>query len=95
MITLSIDVTLLDKTKFKHITRKNGNKAVFCDLVLFNAKDTKYGDYIVKQGVSKEDRAAGVNMPICGNGKKVVTNGQTSARPEALPSSDGDSGVPF
>jgi len=95
MITLSIDVTLLDKTKFKHITRKNGNKAVFCDLVLFNAKDTTYSDYIVKQGCSKEEREAGVDMPICGNGKKVVPKTQASARPEALPSSDGDSGVPF
>jgi hypothetical protein len=68
VITLSIDVTLLDKARFKEVVRKNGSKAVFCDLVLFETQ-SEYGDYIVKQNVTKEERAARIEMPILGNGK--------------------------
>lgn len=68
MITLSIDVTKLDKNRFKHVVRKDGTKAVFCDLVLFETKNG-YGDYAVTQSVSKEGRANGVKLPIIGNAK--------------------------
>lgn len=68
MITASIDVTLLDKARFKEVTRKNGKKAVFCDIVLFETQ-SEYGDWIVKQGVTKEEREARLEMPILGNGK--------------------------
>jgi len=68
MITLSIDVTKLDKNRFKHVTRKDGSKAIFCDLVLFESKND-FGDYIVTQSVSKEERASGVKLPIIGNAK--------------------------
>lgn len=83
MITLSIDVTLLDKKRFKEITRRNGNKAVFCDLVLFESPTSKFGDYIVKQSCTKEESQARLQMPIVGNGKNF------SAKPES------DSATPF
>jgi hypothetical protein len=67
MITLSIDVTKLDKTRFKAITRKNGEKALFCDLILIDSQ-SDYGDYMVKQSVTKEDRENGVQLPILGTG---------------------------
>lgn len=69
MITISIDVLLLDKARFKRITRKDGKEAVFCDLVLFETPDGKYGDYVVKQSLTKEERLAKKEMPILGNGK--------------------------
>jgi hypothetical protein len=75
MITLSIDVTQLDKTRFKTITRKNGNRAVFCDLILLETPNSDYGDYMVKQSLSKADREAKVELPILGNGKILTPIG--------------------
>lgn len=68
MITLSIDVTKLDKSRFKRIAKKSGESAVYADLVMFETQ-SEYGDYIVKQQVTKEERAAKLEMPILGNGK--------------------------
>lgn len=72
MITLSIDVTQLDKTRFKRITRKNGTPAVYADLVLIDTPDGQYGDFMVKQSTTKEERLNGVQTPILGNAKQVV-----------------------
>lgn len=72
MITLSIDVTLLDKSRFKHHTRKNGNQAIFAELILIDTPNGEYGDYMVKQSVTKQERENGVNLPILGNAKQVV-----------------------
>jgi hypothetical protein len=71
MITLSIDVTLLDKARFKRITRKNGTPAVFADLILIPTPDSEFGDYAVKQSVTKAEREEGVQLPFLGNGKEV------------------------
>lgn len=71
MITISIDVTLLDGARYKHLTRKNGQKAAFCEMVLIETPNSQYGDFIVKQSVTKEERAARKEMPILGNGKHV------------------------
>jgi hypothetical protein len=71
MITLSIDVTLLDKSRIKEVKRQNGQTAKFVDLVLIDTPDGKFGDYMVKQSVTKEEREAKVQMPILGNAKNV------------------------
>lgn len=84
MITLSIDATLIDKSRMKEVTRKNGKVAKFIDLVLIETPNGKYGDFMVKQSVTKEERAARLEMPILGNGKyagvkqpeKPQTNGE-------------------
>lgn len=70
MITISIDAKRLDKTRFKKITRKNGEEAIFIELVLLETK-SEFGDYLVKQSSTKEEREAKVEMPILGNGKIV------------------------
>jgi hypothetical protein len=72
MITLSIDVTKMDKARFKHITRKNGEKAIFAELVLIETPNGEFGDYMVKQSVTKQEREDGVQLPILGNGRDVV-----------------------
>lgn len=97
MITISIDVTQLDKSRFKRMTRKNGKEAVFCDLVLIETPEGKYGDYMVKQSVTKDERAAKKEMPILGNGKHF---GLRSSKPEAAtnnqkPEPESDEPVPF
>jgi len=74
-ITFSIDVTLLDKSRFKHITRQSGVPAIFCDMIILPNKQgpDRFGnDAIVKQQTSKEERLDGkVEMPILGNAKKI------------------------
>ena len=103
MITLSIDVTRIDKSRLKEITRKNGQKAKFLELILIETPDGQYGDYMVKQGLTKEEREAKVEMPILGNGKNVGGGGnRQQSRPvqrqqkmdEVFPPDDGDD-IPF
>lgn len=88
-----IDVTKIDKAKlFK------GEKGTYLDLVLIDNKagTDQYGnDGFVKQGSSKEDREAGVEMPIIGNWKRV---GPKKAQPAPKPASPIDHSaddVPF
>lgn len=82
-ITFSIDVTLLDKSRFKHITRQSGAPAIFCDMIILPNKEGKdrFGnDAIVKQQTSKEERLeAKVEMPILGNAKKIEARTATPA----------------
>lgn len=82
MITLSIDVLLLDKARFKEVTLKSGKTAKYCELILIDTPNGKYGDFIVKQGVTKEERSSGVEMPILGNGK-ILARQSTQAAPQA------------
>jgi hypothetical protein len=97
MISISIDVTLLDKSRFKEVIRQNGKKAIFCDLILIETPEGKYGDYMVKQSQSKEDRAARVETPILGNGKIVGRQQAQASKPptteSAAPAETDD--VPF
>lgn len=102
MIKLSIDVLQLDKARFKPLTRKNGAQALFCELVLIETPGGQYGDYMVKQDCTKEEREAKVQMPIIGNGKNVGAKNPAQARPAAArpappvdkPAND-DSEIPF
>jgi hypothetical protein len=73
MITLSIDVSKLDKSRFKRVTKKNGDLAIYCELILLDTPNGQYGDYMVKQGLTKAERDEGIQMPILGNGKDVVS----------------------
>lgn len=93
-IGISIDVTLLDETRFKEMARKNGKRAVFADLILIHTPEGKYGDYMVKQSVSKEERAAKVEMPILGNGKTLQGASAKPKRSEPEPRKESDD-VPF
>ncbi len=79
MIIASIDVTLLDKSKFKQVTRKNGDKAVFCDVVLIETPQSQYGDYMVVQGLPKEERERGQKGAVLGNAK--LFEASRTARP--------------
>lgn len=89
MITISIDVTLLDKARFKEVVVKDGHTAKFCDIVLIETPTGKFGDYMVKQDTTKEEREAKVQMPILGNGKirggAAKPRGEHSSRPQTRP----------
>jgi hypothetical protein len=71
-IVIDIDVTLLDKARFKRITRKSGQPAVFANLVLFDKPDAHGNDGFVKQSQTKEERDRGDSqLPILGNWKHL------------------------
>lgn len=86
-ILASIDVTLLDKTKFKRVTRKNGKEAVFCDLVLIETPRSEYGDFMVVQSQPKAERDAGVKSVVLGNAK--CSWPPKSPPSQAVPPTDG------
>ena len=74
-IACNIDVTKIDKTKFFH-----GKKGTYMDLVLIETPDSQYGNqFMCVQGVTKEDRAAGVKGAILGNAKFL--EGAPASRP--------------
>jgi len=102
MITLSIDVTKIDKARLVEGKRKNdGSVPKYLNLVLFES-ESEYGDYIVKQSVTKEERKAKKEMPILGNAKKWERQESRPAtarqRPQASapkPADDEGDDVPF
>lgn len=93
MITISLDVLKLDKARFKEVTRRDGSRALFCDLVLFETQ-SEYGDWIVKQAVTKEEREKRVEMPILGNGKNFQ-KGQSRRAPVQQTQPEPDGPPPF
>ena len=70
-ITLSIDCKLIDKAKLKPFTRKDGTDALFLSLTLVETPNSPYGEWMVKQDATKEEREAKVKSPILGNAKTI------------------------
>jgi hypothetical protein len=97
MITAKIDVTKIDKNKlFK------GEKGTYLDIVLIESPNSQYGDdYMVVQGVTKEEREAGKRGAVLGNAKirgqrPAQQQNPPAAAPKAAPAAaGGDEDVPF
>lgn len=65
MILGKIDVTKIDEGKYFR-----GKKGTYLDFVLIETPDSQYGDdYMVVQGVSKEEREKGVKGAVLGNAR--------------------------
>jgi hypothetical protein len=73
IITLKLDVTKLDKSRFFHAN----SGAVYCDLVLIPMKEPgRFGDtHLVKQSATKEERQQRVQLPIVGNATEKTPRG--------------------
>lgn len=69
MITLKIDFNKIDQIKLFP-----GKQGLYLDLVLFETPNSQYADYIVKQSLSKEERDAGVEAVVLGDGKNWTRN---------------------
>ena len=80
MITAKLNVTLIQKERLYQ-----GEKGKYLDIVLIDTPNGKYGDYMVVQAVSKEEREKGVKGPILGNGKTV--GAKRAATPAQSPNS--------
>lgn len=76
-ITLSIDCKLIDKSKLKPFVRKDGTEALFLSVTLVETPNSQYGQWMVKQDSTKEERDAKVKSIILGNAK---TNGWRAAQ---------------
>ena len=70
-ITLSIDCKLIDKSKLKPFTRKDGTEALFLSLTLVETPNSQYGQWMVKQDSTKAERDAKVKSTILGNAKTI------------------------
>ncbi len=92
MITVKIDVTKIDKARlFK------GAKGTYLDLILIETPNGEYGDYMVKQSVTKEERLAKLQMPILGNAKNMGGGAKPAApaAQHAKPNTGGTEDVPW
>ncbi len=99
-IAIDIDVTLLDKERFKRITRKSGQPAVFANLVLFDKPDAHGNDGFVKQSQTREERERGDSqLPILGNwkhlGEKRPAAAPAPVMPKAPQPSMAEDDIPF
>lgn len=92
MISASISSHKIDKTLI--VTK--GDKR-YLNVVLFeNDKPDDYGNNgIIKQSLTKEQRAAGTKAPIVGNWKWMDKPKDAAPKPAAAPADDSDSGTPF
>ena len=64
MITGKIDVLKINKDRLY-----KGKKGTYLSIVLIPTPNSEYGDYMIKENVSKEDREAGNDGAILGNAK--------------------------
>ena len=94
MIAGKIDVLKIDKAKlFK------GAKGTYLDIAIIETPNGKYGDYMIVQSVSKEEREAGIKGAILGNAKNmgggyVQPKRQAEQRPPS-PQENLDDDCPF
>ena len=108
-VNFSIDVTKLDKTRFK--PGKNGGKYVDLTCFISPEEPDQYGQHGgIQQSTTKDERAAGTQMPYVGNstafwgeGVNIVKEASGSGAPQSSdnpPQSGGqesfdDDDVPF
>ena len=90
MITLQIDVTKIDKSRlFK------GKKGTYLNVILIETPNSQYGDYMVKQQVSKEEREKGIEI-ILGSGKDFKPNTQENpSNQDNNPGGQDEDNLPF
>lgn len=98
MITIKLNVLAIEKSRlFK------GAKGTYLDAVLIETPESQYGDYMIVQSVTKEEREQGIKGPILGNAKIIGQKPVQQAKPAQTPVSSGgtqqmeldDESVPF
>jgi len=67
MITLNINVSLINKDRLYE-----GKKGKYLDAVLIETPNSDFGDYMIVESISKEEREAGGRGTILGNAKILV-----------------------
>jgi hypothetical protein len=95
IINISIDLNLIDKTKIKEVTKKDGSKAKYLDVTIFTKDEKdKYGnDASMTLSQTKDERTSNKDKVYLGNGK-VVFSADSVAKNNSNSTSDTDS-LPF
>jgi len=79
MISLKIDVDKIDKSRLFQ-----GKKGTYLNCVLVETPNSEYGDYMIVEDISFEERQAGKKGTILGNGKIIVKAKNSQPEPENL-----------
>jgi hypothetical protein len=82
MIKIKIDVTKIDKERLY-----KGEKGTYLNAVMIETPENDYGDYVIIEEISKEEREQGDKGNILGNGKLFVKKQETKS-PKENKSSD-------
>lgn len=91
VINCKVDVTKITKDKlFK------GEKGTYLNFTLVPTPNGQYGDFMLVEDTTKEEREAGTKGVILGNGKKFQ-RGEGSAKPQesGTPLPEEDNSLPF
>lgn len=90
-VSVSLDVTKIDKSRMTQITKKDGSTATYLNMTTFidTAQQDQYeNNGFIAQSQSKEEREAGEERPpILGNVKVFYTDGaapQSNAAPAPI-----------
>lgn len=76
MISIKIDVTKINKSKLY-----KGEKGTYLNCTLIDTPSSQYGDYMIVEETTKEEREQGIKGAILGNGKTIKPKQeQTSAQ---------------
>jgi len=93
MISLSINVSLIDKKRLFQ-----GKKGQYLDAILIETPNSEYGDYMIIESISKEEREAGNKGTIIGNAKIIVKRDprEYNNPPDvSINDGDGNDDIPF
>lgn len=71
MITAKINVSKIDKNRLY-----KGEKGSYLSIAIIPTPDSKYGDYMIVEEITKEEREAGKKGTILGNGKNLAKEGK-------------------
>ena len=82
MIALKIDVKKIDKSRLYV-----GEKGTYLSCMLIPTPNSEYGDYMIVESITKDEREAGKKGTILGNGRNVQKNPEQdqSSEPDGLP----------
>ena len=78
-----IDVLKINKDKLFV-----GKKGKYLNIILIPTPEGQYGDFVIVEEVSEEERKAGEKGTILGNGKFLVKKGEVSQDKKAEPEDD-------
>jgi hypothetical protein len=93
MITLKIDVTKIDKSRLY-----KGQKGTYLNCTMIDTPTSEYGDYMIVEETTKEEREAGKKGTILGNGKIIKPKTELAVKAEvifATPAAEQESDLPF
>ena len=68
IIKVSLNLSKIDKKRIV-VGEKTGNK--YIDIILVETRDNKYGQWMVQESVSKDERSKGIKGNVLGNGKNM------------------------